>query len=178
MKTRTWVIVLLVLSFLGLADASYLAQHAVSGTPLLCDIKNISGCNIVAASPYSLIFGVPIAIYGVVFYGLVFVLSALELVIADQLLRRILQGISALGFLASIYFVLVQLFLIGAFCIYCFISAIIAIIMLGCATRIEPLPMRQGGALLKRALPKQSAKVPFAPSQKPEHEDLPMPPRV
>lgn len=176
MKTRTWVVVLLVLSFIGLADASYLAQHAVTGAPLICDVGNLTGCNIVASSPYSRIFGVPIAIYGVIFYGLIFVLSALELVIADQLLRRILQGVSALGFVASVYFILVQLFLIGAFCIYCFISAIIAIIMLGCASRIEPLPkMRRTNApFFKRSLSKSGPTVPFAPPERPK--DFTMPP--
>lgn len=177
MKPRTWVLVLLVLSFLGVADASYLAQHAVTGTPLLCDVQNISGCNAVATSPYSRIFGVPIAVYGVIFYGLVFVLSALELVIYDQLLRRILQGIAGLGFIASLYFILVQFFLIGAFCIYCLLSAIIAVVMLACATRIEPLPsLRQGGALVRKTLPKPGSRVPFAPGQRPERKDLPLPP--
>lgn len=183
MKTRTWVIAILVLSFLGLADASYLAQHAVAGTPLICNIQNLSGCNIVASSQYSRVFGVPIAVYGVIFYGLLFVLSALELVIFDRLLRRVLQVISAAGFIASVYFILVQIFLIGAFCIYCFVSAVIAVIVLGCATRIEPLPLRKrdGGPaaapkppFYKKMLSKREPKVPFANGSK----DLQMPPEA
>src|SRR3989344_9489896 len=40
---RTGVALILVFSFFGLADSAYLAQHARSGAPLICDIQNFSG---------------------------------------------------------------------------------------------------------------------------------------
>ena len=139
---RFWVLVILLLTFFGLSDSLYLAQHQESGTPLLCDVQNLSGCNVVANSSYSFLFGIPIAKYGVVFYGLLFILAALELVIFDQFLRRLLQVISLFGVLGSLYFVFVQVFLIGAFCIYCFVSALIAFLICICATFIEPVRVR------------------------------------
>ncbi|HET9641576.1 MAG TPA: vitamin K epoxide reductase family protein [Candidatus Paceibacterota bacterium] len=176
MKTRKWVWAILILSFFGVADATYLAQHALSNTPLLCNVENLSGCNIVASSQYSRLFGIPLAVYGVAFYGILFVLSALELVIFDRLLRRILQGVAALGFLSSLYFVSVQIFLIGAFCIYCFASATISLAILGSATAIEPLRGADGShpfARLKRYLSRPAA--PKAPSNPPMPR--PEPPR-
>ncbi|MCX6787737.1 MAG: vitamin K epoxide reductase family protein [Candidatus Kaiserbacteria bacterium] len=136
---RAGVIAILALSFLGLADSAYIAQHETSGAPLICDINNLSGCNIVVASPYSYLFGVPIAEYGIIFYSILFVLAALELVVFDQLLRRALQGISLIGVIASLYFTLIQVFVINALCIYCLASAFIALVILICASFIEPL---------------------------------------
>ncbi len=136
---RIGVVLILLLAFCGIADSAYLVQHEVNGTPLLCNIENLGGCNIVANSSYSHLFGVPLAEYGVLFYGIVFVLAALELVLFDRLLRRVLQGVALFGVLASLYFMAVQTFFIGAFCIYCIASGIIALFILILASLIEPI---------------------------------------
>lgn len=136
---RIGVVFILVFAFLGIADSAYLAEHEASGTPLICDIQSLSGCNTVASSQYSRFFGIPLAQYGVLFYSILFALSALELTIFNRLLRRILQGISLVGIIASLYFTFVQIFVIGAFCIYCLASAIIALFIFICASFIEPI---------------------------------------
>ena len=117
----------------------YLTQHELSGTPLLCNIQNLSGCNIVAASQYSHIFGIPLAEFGILFYAIIFILAALEIILFDQLLRRALQAISFIGIVSSLYFTLVQVFIINAFCIYCFASAFTALLIFVLATLIEPI---------------------------------------
>ncbi len=132
---------ILVLAFLGLADSLYLARSAETGTPLLCDVQNLTGCNIVAASEYSRVFGIPLAEYGVFFYGILFVLAALELALFNRFLRRVLQILAVIGILFSLYFSGLQLFIINAFCIYCLASALIALLVLICARHIEPLGM-------------------------------------
>ncbi|MHB8710196.1 MAG: vitamin K epoxide reductase family protein [Minisyncoccota bacterium] len=139
---RAGVVGILILAFCGLADSAYLAQHEASGTPLFCNIQNLSGCNIVASSQYSHIFGMPLAEFGVLFYSIIFVLAALELIILDRLLRRVLQVAALIGVIASLYFSLVQIFLIGAFCIYCLASALIALLVLILAGLIEPVGRR------------------------------------
>jgi len=136
---RIGVVGILMLAFFGLADSTYLAQHENSGTPLICDIQNLTGCNIVADSQYSHLFGIPLAEYGILFYGILFVLAALELVLFDQLLRRVLQVTSLVGVVASLYFTIVQIFFIQALCIYCEVSAGIALLILILASLIEPI---------------------------------------
>lgn len=136
---RIWVVLLLVLAFFGIADSAYLTQSELSGTPLLCNVQNLSGCNTVASSQYSRIFGIPLSELGILFYSLIFILAALELVIFDQLVRRALQVLSLIGVIASLYFTYLQMFIIGAFCIYCLASAVIALFIFICATLIEPL---------------------------------------
>jgi uncharacterized membrane protein len=136
---RAGVVLIFILAFFGIADSAYLTQHELSGTPLLCNIQNLSGCNIVASSQYSHIFGIPLAEFGVLFYGVIFVLAALEIVIFDQLLRRVLQAVSFIGVIFSFYFTFIQVFVIGAFCIYCLVSALIALFIFILASLIEPI---------------------------------------
>jgi uncharacterized membrane protein len=139
---RIGVVLIMILAFCGLTDSAYITQHQLSGTPLLCNIQNLSGCNIVASSQYSRIFGVPLAELGVLFYGIIFVLAALEIVIFDQLLRRVLQGFAIIGVLFSLYTTFIQVFVIGAVCVYCLLSALIALCILILASLIEPMRIR------------------------------------
>lgn len=157
---RLAVVFILILAFAGLADSFYLAQSAESGTPLICDIQNFTGCNVVAASEYSRVFGIPLAEYGVFFYGVLFVLAAIELALFNRFLRRVLQAVTVLGVLFSLYFSALQIFVINAFCIYCVASAIIALLALISATYIEPLRVRK------------------EPPPAPPHPHLTMPPAV
>lgn len=167
---RIGVVFILILAFFGLADSIYLAQHAISGTPLLCNIQNLDGCNVVANSSYSYLFGIPLSEYGVLFYSILFVLAALELVLFDRLLRRVLQGISLVCLLGSVYFTTLQIFFIGAFCIYCTTSAVITLLIFILATLIEPIRKGDermppsGGASEERTLPTESRPVPHVPS--------------
>lgn len=136
---RVGVVIILILAFCGIADSAYIAEHEVNAISLLCDSNSLSGCNVVAANSHASLFGIPVAEYSVLFYSVLFVLAAIELFALDTLLRRTIQVISLLGFLASLYFTLVQVFVINAFCIYCLVSALIAILILIFASFIEPL---------------------------------------
>lgn len=136
------VILILVASFCGLANSAYLTQHEKDGTPLLCNVENLTGCNVVASSPYSYIFGISLAEYGLLFYGLLFALAALELVLFDRLLRRVIQGIALFGLFASIYFTFLQVVVINALCIYCIASAVLALLIFFFAWLIEPVRRR------------------------------------
>ncbi len=160
---RMGVVLILFLAFCGLADSAYLAEHEASGVPLICNIQNFSGCNIVAASQYSHIFGIPVAALGVLFYSIMFVLAALELVIFDRLLRRVLQGFALVGLVVSIFSTITQVFVINALCIYCLASALITVLIFILATFIEPI---------KRKVPQ----IPPAPTQAPRPSHFQMPP--
>lgn len=120
----------LVLSFLGIADSWYLYQSAVTDTALSCDIgAGLDGCNIVAQSVYSRLFGVPLALYGVGFFALTFVLAASLSIASSRRLYQALLLISAFGVAASAVFVFIQFALIKALCIYCIASAGIAVLV-------------------------------------------------
>jgi uncharacterized membrane protein len=136
---RLWVIIILFLAFCGLADSAYITQNEVAGTPLICNVNGLSGCNVVAASPYSHLLGIPLSEYGLLFYGALFVLAALELALYDRVLRRTIQWVAAFGFVMSIIFSLVQIAIINAVCIYCMASALVALLIFLFAWYIEPV---------------------------------------
>jgi uncharacterized membrane protein len=118
----------MILSFLGIADSYYLAYTAITGASLTCTIKGLEGCNVVAQSVYSHIFGIPLGVYGVVFYGLMFILSALVLVVSIRFAHDALAGLGIIGLLASIFFLFLQFFVIKALCVYCLGSAAISLL--------------------------------------------------
>ena len=144
------LIALLVLTFLGIADAFYLTLSAFQGAALFCDVGAVlDGCNVVAQSPYSKLFGLPLALYGVVFYGVVFVMVSALFVLTHHPLYQAVVTLGVIGFIASLIFLFIQFVLIKALCIYCIISAVIAALICLMAIqlwakhapgRVKPLP--------------------------------------
>lgn len=131
----------LALSFLGIADSWYLFQSAVTDTALTCDIgAGLDGCNIVAQSPYSQLLGIPLALYGVGFFALLFASGAALLLTPSRLLEKGLLALAAFGAAASVVFVYIQFFLIKALCIYCLLSAAITFALLYIAWRLYKGP--------------------------------------
>ncbi len=129
MTKKLALTLVIILAFLGIADAWYLTQSALSDVPLICDVNGMDGCNIVAQSPYSRLAGVPIALYGVFFFSLVFVLAALALWMPRRTFVRALAALGVLGLIASVIFLGIQFFLIKAMCLYCIASALIAFLI-------------------------------------------------
>lgn len=129
---------LLILAFLGIADSWYLLQSAVTDTALTCDIGGgLDGCNIVAQSPYSQLLGVPIALYGVGFYALLFILLAVTACIHRRVVYQALFLLATVGALASVVFLGIQFFLIQALCVYCIASAAITFLVWFLARRLR-----------------------------------------
>ena len=117
---------LLLLSLLGISDSAYLSYKALTGGALSCTIKGLEGCNVVAQSVYSHLFGIPLGVYGVVFYTTVFILTVLVLMVPIRFAHDALAGLGILGLIASIFFIGIQVFLIKALCVYCLASAAIS----------------------------------------------------
>ncbi len=121
------IIFILVFSLMGFSDALFLFIKKIAGGPIPCFIG--TGCDTVARSPYSNMFGIPVALYGVAFYLLIGGCALLYLDTKKMFFARLLLPLTTLGFLMSLYFIYVQKFLIGAFCVYCIISAIVSTIL-------------------------------------------------
>ena len=120
---------MLVLSAVGIADAFYDSYAIYTGQPLWCP-PPIDGCNIVAASPYAQILGLPVGYFGLLYYLCMFALAA-SLVVAplSRGLRFTAVLCTAIGVAFSVYFMRVQLAFIHAFCIYCLISAVLTVLL-------------------------------------------------
>jgi uncharacterized membrane protein len=121
---------MLIFAFIGMAIASYDVIGIYNNWLLWCP-PPIDGCNTVAYSPDGRIFGVPIGVYGLIFYLIMIVLAALLAFFRySRRLRLVVLLYAVIGVLFSIYFFYLDLAFIRAFCIYCLISAILTVLLL------------------------------------------------
>ncbi|MBI2096625.1 MAG: vitamin K epoxide reductase family protein [Candidatus Sungbacteria bacterium] len=115
-------ILFLVFASLGFLDAAYLAAKYYNGTPVECSLLN--GCEAVTTSPYAAIGGVSIALLGAIYYFVLLLLGFMYLDSPKRSTLLTLVAITAAGFLASLRFVYLQVFVIKALCGYCLLSAL------------------------------------------------------
>ena len=126
---NTFLIILVTFAVLGAIDASYLTYMSYRQIPLPCTFSFFDGCNEVARSSYSKVFGVPLSLFGVIYYFLVIILLGGYFFSQINLLRQLILPLTSIGFLLSLYFIYIQAFLIGKFCAYCVFSALISAIL-------------------------------------------------
>ena len=110
-------IILAVLDVVGLAIASYLSVVELGGGVPVCG--PIGGCEEVARSEYSRIAGIPVAVFGV---GLSLLLLSLAVAWWKTDLYALLlahYGLSLAGVIFEVYFIYLQIFVIGAVCVWC-----------------------------------------------------------
>jgi uncharacterized membrane protein len=129
--------IIIVLAFLGLADTWYLSQAALTNTALNCGIEALDQCNTVAQSEYSRFVGIPLALYGFAFYVVFFVFASLITTLSRPIFVKLLFLISALGFLLSVYFLYLQIYVIEALCIYCLASFVVATLLFLATWRLK-----------------------------------------
>lgn len=114
------------LSFLGLIDSIYLSYMKLQESDLVCNV--LEGCNLVTQSEYAKIFGIPLAYLGVFFYCLLILTLLFFLKSKKAICFRFLQITIFAGFLSSLYFLYLQVFVIRALCTYCLFSLVINLI--------------------------------------------------
>jgi uncharacterized membrane protein len=122
-RTRGWLGgAMTVLALVGLGIASYLLAVRVMGEPPTCG--PIKGCETVAASPFATVFGRPVAAFGVAFsFGLVAATLAWWRS-ADRRVLHAVYGLGLAGVLTVAYLTYLEVFVIGAICVWCVTYAI------------------------------------------------------
>jgi uncharacterized membrane protein len=113
------------LTLVGVVDSMYLTYVKIGrSTPAFCAPGG--GCDVVNASPYSEIAGIPIAILGGGAYLALLFLLLLETSKPELQYSSLLTqfGINLVGVLYSAYLTYLELFVIHAICPYCVVSAI------------------------------------------------------
>jgi uncharacterized membrane protein len=107
-----------VLALLGAALAGYLVYVRASGGAVACAT---GGCETVQSSRYAEVFGVPVALVGLIGY-----LIVLGCAVAAGDLARLAQAMVTLSaFIFSAYLLFVQLHLVGAVCRWCLVSDVL-----------------------------------------------------
>jgi uncharacterized membrane protein len=121
-ETPRWLwLSTLVLSVLGLADAAYLTiDHFTDNATLVCQANSVVNCQKVTTSAESVVFGIPVAVLGLVFF-IAMVALTLPRSWRPQysLLRWARLGAVSVGVLFVAYLVASELVLIHAICEFC-----------------------------------------------------------
>lgn len=110
----------------GVGVAAYIAIEAAGGDAPVC-IAGSSGCETVANSSHSHLFGVNIAVFGIVGYVLLLVTALLR----GDGARMAGFGLALVGFGYSVYLTYLELFKIEAICQWCAASALLMTILFG-----------------------------------------------
>ena len=114
------------LSLVGLADSIYLTVEHLAGRAVQCTIT--SGCEEVLTSAYASIGGVPLAGVGALAYFVFFSMSVLA-AFGNRLTGNLLLYLVALMLAVSIYLLILQAFVLHAFCQFCLLSALVTLLL-------------------------------------------------
>jgi len=106
--------------FIGFLDSAYLTITHFIGEPVACGF--FTGCDVVTSSIYSSVAGIPIALFGALYY-LFWVLLGVWYLDSRNTLFLTLLPLTAIGFAVSLILIGIQLFIIDAICVYCMLSA-------------------------------------------------------
>ena len=118
-----WILIsFIIVSFIGFLDSSFLTLEHYNQGILPCYI--FSGCDEVTTSRYATVAGVPISLAGAAFYLLIFLAAIFYLDTKNAKALKVLMFLPIAGFLASLWLLFLQLFIIRAICFYCVVSLI------------------------------------------------------
>ena len=129
MRLPKWALIILFsAAIIGFADSAFLTAEHVRGVVPPC---SNNGCDTVLTSEYASIGDVPLAAFGMAYYGLVLVLLIAYLDVGDRKLIHALAWLVSAGMLMTLYFIAVQLFILDAICPYCMVSAGMTTLLFG-----------------------------------------------
>jgi uncharacterized membrane protein len=117
---------LIILAFIGFGDASYLTAEHFAGVIPPCTIH---GCETVLTSSYSVVLGVPLALIGALYYLALLISYFVYIQEKKAGWLSFTLYFSIVGFLADIWFVSAQAFIIHAWCQYCLLSATVSTLL-------------------------------------------------
>jgi uncharacterized membrane protein len=125
----------------GLGVSAYLTvAHYTASLTLACPDTATINCEKVTTSPESMVFGVPVALLGVVFFA---TLLAVNLPLAWRrsypLLRLTRLGLATSGVGFAIYLIYTELFTVHAICLWCTSAHVIAFLVFAVTLFAETL---------------------------------------
>jgi uncharacterized membrane protein len=117
-----WVFVTIaVLAVLGITLSSVsLYHHFGSSKTNFCDFGQTFNCDVVNRSIYSSVFGIPVALIGILGYAALLALATFYRNKAETPAMLMISSTLGLGF--AIYLTYIEHFVLGAWCILCLSS--------------------------------------------------------
>lgn len=115
------------MSFVGISISLYLAYIKIFNTKSFCTLSETISCDVVNASIYSDIFGIPMSFLGVGYFGLVLLLTLFKRSISTN---RFIFFLTVFVLMPSYYLTGIEIFVLQAYCILCEVSKILMIAIL------------------------------------------------
>jgi len=125
-NSLVWVT--LVVALVGFADAAYLTIEHYKNVIPPC---TIGGCENVLTSTFSVIFGIPQAVLGAIYYLIILVGLFAFIDSKNPKILKWTMIIPIIGFIYELWLVYLQLFVIHSICQYCMLSAIVTLVLFG-----------------------------------------------
>lgn len=125
--------ILVLLAVFGVAVSVYLTVYKSLGVAIPCTITQ--GCEAVLSSKYANLIGVPLSVWGIVFFSGIIIAALLANHYAVW--RKLLTAGLAIGSLASLVFLGLQFFVIKQVCQYCLVTDVLTILLLVIDINIE-----------------------------------------
>ena len=118
----------LLLAFVGFLDATYLTITHYKHIIPPCTVSG-GGCETVLTSQFATVFGIPIAVFGALYYIalLMFLLLYQQKKQSQSLFLSLL--LVSIGLFVSIVLIIIQGFVLHAFCQYCLVSEVVTFIL-------------------------------------------------
>jgi uncharacterized membrane protein len=142
-QQRLWA---LALATVGLGVAVYLTatHYFADAVPLACTTSGPVNCEQVTSSAQSIVAGIPVAVFGVVWFGVQLCLLLADRSEPTRTLVVARLGWTSIGLFVVLYLIYAELFLIGALCAWCTAvhALVIGLFLLAVSevTAVEPLP--------------------------------------
>lgn len=114
------LIAVLALAGIGVSSLALYHHYGTSQTNY-CDFGQNFNCDIVNRSVYSTVFGIPVALIGILGYAFLLMLTTLYRAKAQMPTMLIIGATVGLGF--AIYLTYIEAFVLGTWCIVCLSSA-------------------------------------------------------
>jgi uncharacterized membrane protein len=124
-----------VVAVAGLADATYLTVQALTGETLSCG--GSPDCFRVLGSSYAKVGRIPVALIGALAYFSVFTFATFA-AFGYAHARKFVALMVGMMFLATLWLLYVQAFLLHAYCRYCLFSAAITFLIAGLLIAVPP----------------------------------------
>lgn len=115
------------LSTVGLGIMAYLTYIHFAEKQSFCDLSETVSCDVVTTSIYSEVFGIPVAILGLGYFGLTLLLSIFS---RNKGVFQAIFFLTLFVLIPSYYLTALEAFVIKAFCILCETSKVLMLVIL------------------------------------------------
>ncbi len=125
-KPGVWSAAMLVPAIVGFADSIYLTINVFyEKIPLYCPSSGVINCGLVTTSKYSHAFGIPVAVLGLLWFGVMLGLAITRPSFASYVMFPLwLAGIIVVGYLIG-----AEVFALHAICLYCTLAHVCTAVM-------------------------------------------------